>query len=68
MTTMTTATNFSPDGMRGGAMERRHEAGHRDQRSSGARQNELGDSDYGHDYYDDGLVHDHSFHSTSNTR
>jgi hypothetical protein len=69
MTTSTTmtSTNFSPDGMRGGAMDRRHETGHRDQHSS-TRSSDKIEHDQSHDHYDDGLVHDHSWHSTSNTR
>jgi hypothetical protein len=66
MTTIPTITTFSPDGMRGGAMERRHDSSH-DHRSS-TRQSDKIEIDQSHDHYDDGLVHDHSWHSTSNTR
>jgi hypothetical protein len=61
---MTNTKTFSPDGMRGGAMDRRHET----EQHGSTRSHDKVEHDQSHDFYDDGLVHDHSWHSTSNVR
>jgi hypothetical protein len=60
--------NFSPDGMRGGSMERRHETGHSARETRGGHRADQAEAEHGHDYYDDGLVHSHGWAASTNER